>query len=277
VLGSDGREQIEYDLLITNAFTADATLYSLEVRGGGRGCLSMTGAALHAVTLQLTSSKPTDGRIGHASTVVTQVDIALPRWARRTVPALLTNQIRTGSRPKALSRPVIGITTIETPAPRSIGVRRLCSLRPYAEPDRSTATGAAMTPLRNLELRTPQDFGGNRVILQIGTGRYACCAHLIHGSVRLRRGEHVRAGQRIGLLGKSGNTDAPHLHFGIQRRPDGLAKSDPFEIGRYTLEGIVRPSPAPPAIDVIGSPRNQIRSHPLSRSVSTFFGPATPR
>jgi hypothetical protein len=108
VLGSDGREQIEYDLLITNAFTADATLYSLEVRGGGRGCLSMTGAALNAVTLQLTSSKPTDGRIGRASTVVTQVDIAFPRWARRTVPALLTNQIRYRIPAKAPSRPVTG-------------------------------------------------------------------------------------------------------------------------------------------------------------------------
>ena len=129
---------------------------------------------------------------------------------------------------------------------------------------------------RNLELRTPRDFGGNSVILMIGPDRYACYAHLVRGSVRVRRAQHVRIGQQIGLLGNSGNTDAPHLHFGIQSRPDCLSKNDPFEIDRYTLEGIVGPSPAPPVIDVVGPPRNQIRSHPLIRSVSTFRGPASP-
>jgi hypothetical protein len=63
----------------------------------------------------------------------------------------------------------------------------------------------------------------------------------------------------------------------MQSRPGCLSKNDPFEINRYTVEGIVAPSSAPPAIDVVGSPRNQIRSHPLIRSVSTFFGPASPR
>ena len=48
VYGSDGREHIEYDLVITNAFTADATLSSLEVRGGGRRLLSLHGAGLGA-------------------------------------------------------------------------------------------------------------------------------------------------------------------------------------------------------------------------------------
>ena len=33
VHGSDGREHIEYDLVITNAFTAEVTLTSLVVRG----------------------------------------------------------------------------------------------------------------------------------------------------------------------------------------------------------------------------------------------------
>ena len=350
VLGSDGREHIEYDLVITNAFTADATLSSLEVRGGGRRLLSLHGAALGAVTLQLTSSKPSGGRIGPASTVVTQVDIAVPRSARRTVPVLLTGRIRYRIPARAPSRPVIGTTTIEMPAlridPRPpvviasplrgagwVNGNGCCNdaTSPHRQTVLATSNGRYVMPetfavdwvrvagdrlftgdgsknsdwpaygapvyavadgtvvsarnnlpdipprTRNLDLRTPRDFGGNSVIIRIGPGRYACYAHLIRGSARVRRGEHVRSGQRIGRLGNSGNTDAPHLHFGIQSRPDCLSKSDPFEIDRYTLEGTVGPSPAPPVIDVVGPPRSQIRSHPLIRSVSTFFGPASPR
>ena len=53
VHASDGREHIEYNLIITNAFTADATLRSLEVLGDGRPLLSLSAAALGAVTLPL--------------------------------------------------------------------------------------------------------------------------------------------------------------------------------------------------------------------------------
>jgi hypothetical protein len=94
VPGSDGREHVEYDLIVTNAFTADARLTSLEVRGGRKRLLSRSGAALAAATLQIGTSAPTDGRVPSASTVVTQVDIALPRSAGRTVRPLLTNRIK---------------------------------------------------------------------------------------------------------------------------------------------------------------------------------------
>jgi hypothetical protein len=40
VFGSDGRERVEYDLIVTNVFSADATLQSLEVRGDGRPLLT---------------------------------------------------------------------------------------------------------------------------------------------------------------------------------------------------------------------------------------------
>ena len=316
VLGSDGREHIEYDLIITNVFTADATLSSLEVRGAGRRLLSLHGAALGAVTLQLTSSKPSDGRIGRASTVVARIDIALPRSARRPVPTLLANLITYRIPAKAPSRPVIGTTTIAMAALRVdrrapavitsplrgagwINGNGCCHdpTSPHRQTVLATSNGRYVMPetfavdwvrvaggrlftgdgsknsdwpaygapiyavadgivvsarnnwpdipprTRNLELRTPRDFGGNSVILKIGPGRYACYAHLARGSVRVRRGQHVRTGQRIGLLGNSGNTDAPHLHFGIQSRPDCLSNSDPFEIDRYELEGIVGPSP----------------------------------
>jgi hypothetical protein len=81
VFGSDGLEHIEYDLIITNAFTADATLKSLEVRGGAKRLLSLNGTALGDSTLTLGAYKPTGGHVASASTVATQVDVVLPRSA----------------------------------------------------------------------------------------------------------------------------------------------------------------------------------------------------
>jgi murein DD-endopeptidase MepM/ murein hydrolase activator NlpD len=129
----------------------------------------------------------------------------------------------------------------------------------------------------NPDLQTPNDFGGNSVFLRIGPDRYACYAHIKTGSVRVRRGQRVRVGQPIGLVGNSGNTTAPHLHFGIQRRPDCLSQSEPFEIDRYTLEGSAGPETTPTRVSVVGPRRHERRSHPLISSVATLLAPQRPR
>lgn len=123
-------------------------------------------------------------------------------------------------------------------------------------------------------LDTPLDFAGNTVELRIGPGSYACYAHMIPGSVRVRNGQRVRVGQRIGLLGNSGNTTGPHLHFGIQNRPDCLSRSEPFEIDRFRLQGAGAATGTPGRIRVIGPPRRERRSLPLIPSVETFLPPA---
>jgi murein DD-endopeptidase MepM/ murein hydrolase activator NlpD len=128
---------------------------------------------------------------------------------------------------------------------------------------------------KNLNLRTPNDFGGNEVQLRIRPGLYACYAHLKRGSMRVQVGQRVRVGQRIGLLGNSGNTDGPHLHFGLQRQPSCLSQSEPFEIDHYRLQGTVRSS-EPPRIDVVGPRRREQRSLQLIRTVATFL-PGIPR
>lgn len=56
---------------------------------------------------------------------------------------------------------------------------------------------------------------GNYVVLEIAPGVFATYAHLQRGSVNVRAGESVRLGQRLGRLGQSGNSAAPHLHFQI--------------------------------------------------------------
>jgi murein DD-endopeptidase len=41
----------------------------------------------------------------------------------------------------------------------------------------------------------------------------ALYAHLQPGNLRVKLGHTVKAGQLLALLGNSGNSDAPHLHF----------------------------------------------------------------
>lgn len=47
-------------------------------------------------------------------------------------------------------------------------------------------------------------------------GSMALYAHLAEGGIHVRRGQTVRAGQRIGLSGNTGYSTAPHLHFSVQ-------------------------------------------------------------
>jgi murein DD-endopeptidase MepM/ murein hydrolase activator NlpD len=127
---------------------------------------------------------------------------------------------------------------------------------------------------KNPGLRTPEDYAGNNVIVAIGQGRYAVFDHLVRGSVRVRRGQRVRAGQVVGKLGNSGNTDGPHLHFGIEARPDSLAQGLPFEIDDFVLEHTASAA-SPGQVTLIGKPKRLHRALPLIRSVATFT-PASP-
>jgi murein DD-endopeptidase MepM/ murein hydrolase activator NlpD len=87
----------------------------------------------------------------------------------------------------------------------------------------------------NLTLAT---IGGNHVTIDMGDGRYALYAHLIPGSITVHVGDHVGRGEKIGLLGNSGNSDAPHLHFQVMDRPGSLeGTSLPFVFESMELEG----------------------------------------
>jgi murein DD-endopeptidase len=62
---------------------------------------------------------------------------------------------------------------------------------------------------------TLETIGGNYVILDLGDGRYALYAHMQPGQIRVKTGDKVRRGEVLGLVGNSGNSDGPHLHFQI--------------------------------------------------------------
>jgi hypothetical protein len=69
---------------------------------------------------------------------------------------------------------------------------------------------------------------GNGVVLDHGAGWETQYCHLARGSVRVAPGDVVRAGQPLGQVGLSGNTQFPHLHLAV-RRNDVVV--DPFAWG----------------------------------------------
>ena len=63
---------------------------------------------------------------------------------------------------------------------------------------------------------------GNHVNLDLGGGVYAMYAHLQPGSIRVKVGDRVTVGQVIGLVGNTGNSSEPHLHFQLMNHNNPL-------------------------------------------------------
>lgn len=85
---------------------------------------------------------------------------------------------------------------------------------------------------------------GNFVVIQHEPGVYSLAAHLRRGSVCVRPGQRVQAGDLIGHCGNSGHSTEPHLHWQLLDRPDVTqAISLPVRFTRYwrQREGIREP------------------------------------
>lgn len=96
-------------------------------------------------------------------------------------------------------------------------------------------------------IMNPQQLYGNHVVLDLGNGEYAVLCHFMKGTIRVRRGARVRAGQVLGLCGNSGNSSEPHIHFHLQDRAElgAGAIGLPAPFTRYRAGGrlVVRGTP----------------------------------
>lgn len=79
---------------------------------------------------------------------------------------------------------------------------------------------------------------GNGIVLDHGNGWETQYCHLARGSVAVKVGEMVRAGQPIARVGLSGNTEYPHLHLSV--RHDGVMV-DPFAPDPYGADCAPQP------------------------------------
>ena len=103
---------------------------------------------------------------------------------------------------------------------------------------------------------TRETVSGNWISIELGKNRYAFYAHLQPGSIRVKVGDKVRKGQVIGLLGNSGNTVGPHLHFHIGDA-NSLNGSEgiPFVFDSF---------------DIIGEAQPHVLELPLNNTVARF-------
>jgi len=99
---------------------------------------------------------------------------------------------------------------------------------------------------------------GNHVVLELADGQFATYMHLQPGSLRVAKGDRVRRGQVLGLVGNSGNSSLPHLHFHVATAPGMTGQGLPYLIERLSI------------IDPLGVPQRRTRELPLDGMVVDF-------
>lgn len=93
------------------------------------------------------------------------------------------------------------------------------------------------TPASDL---TPETALGNHVIVDMGDGRFALYAHMQPGSVTVEKGDRVRPGQKLGQVGNTGSSTAPHLHFHVTDGPSAVASNGvPWVFREFRLTDLV--------------------------------------
>lgn len=308
VPGDDGKDHVEYELMVVNVYLDPVTLTSLTVLdSAGRELGRMTGATLAAATQALLARTPTPA-IDPSAAVAVDVDLTVEPG---TAPDMVTHRIEYAvpdpqrgllidigdtvvhgpevaidrSAPLVIAPPLAGDgwfvasgccrpnvhrdtrlaingARIGTPETFAIDWSRVKNDRIYdgdgSQNEQHYAFGADIlavadatvvvvqdgepeqVPNIRLVLERSSQLAGNLVILELEPDVFAAYAHLQPGSVTVKVGDKVKAGQRLANLGNSGSSSGPHLHFGLLDQANMFTgRSLPFVLEQFTLVGTV--------------------------------------
>ena len=76
---------------------------------------------------------------------------------------------------------------------------------------------------------------GNSIVIKHTEYLYSQLSHLKAGTIEVRKGDTVRKGQVLALVGNSGRSPYPHLHFQLQSTPFVGSETLEYPIGYYVV------------------------------------------
>jgi len=162
------------------------------------------------------------------------------RWSRLPTPILMQWAMDDAGQVAGFSvQPKPGATPEAAPSPY-LDYQTRTRLKILAPADGTVLDAVDGLPDQAIGTRNTKAITGNHVMLDLGNGEYAMLAHLRQGSVAVKAGQRVVAGQELGRCGNSGNTSEPHLHFHLQDAPEfGQGNGLPAFFERYVADGEV--------------------------------------
>ena len=164
----------------------------------------------------------------------------------------------------------------------------------FGKPALAVADATVVSVIDGLPEQTPGKYpeaisldqaDGNAVILRLDDPRlhghvFALYAHLQPGSLRVHSGDKVHPGQVLGLVGNTGNSLAPHLHFQLMSEPSSLASNGlPYAIDSFEVtaqipstevfdEAEAKGTPVPQ--HALATPQPLEKSLPLDQLIVSF-------
>ena len=117
---------------------------------------------------------------------------------------------------------------------------------------------------------TNDTLPGNDIIQQLSEDHYAAYAHLRPGTIKVKVGDTVHAGDVIAHLGNTGNSSEPHLHFQVCDAPSFPASEGlPFAIDQYTYDDYKLDKSPKPALTVKSS-HQMTKQEPMEDELDSF-------
>lgn len=155
----------------------------------------------------------------------------------------------------------------------------------YGQPIYSVAAGRVVRIADGVPENVPHsgkyaiaiDFNnaaGNHVVVEIAPDRYVLYAHMRPGTVTVKPGDQVRAGEILGHVGNTGSSTEPHLHMHIDDHPSFLAGNGvPYEFTEGEASGPVTAdvsSPGAISFGPVGRQEPFRNDYPANNALVTF-------
>ena len=80
------------------------------------------------------------------------------------------------------------------------------------------------------------DVRSNHIIIFHGNNEYSMIAHLLKDTIKVEEGNQVKRGEVLALVGNSGNTNGPHIHFQVTKGLGDNALGVPITFKNIVME-----------------------------------------